>query len=308
MSSSLETYAHEPEETLDYTVDFADLFEDGETIALPHDDNVTVTVPDGLTLTGTPTVTDGTTVTAWITDGDEGTRYVLTYTVTSTLNRTYSRHITLNTVRHNDTGVTPELLVTADELRSYMSSIGLTADQAAGAQDALLNAQSELAGFLNRPLTPTTVADEVVVEGRNGFLFTRHTPVLSVASVTREHDGVALAASAYHVVNGLIRIRSPYSAPGMFVTWDALGGIPGRTDPVSYLVSYTASLPGFYPESLGALRGFIFRVATREVQNMHDDVLSVKDLNADDVTPVPPGPNEDDFKRVERWKRPVVAT
>lgn len=306
--SSLKTYAHAPTEVLDYTVDFASLLDDGESIATPYDANVTVTVPDGLTLEDT-VVVGGTAVTAWISGGAEGMRYVVTYTADTDANRTFTQSITLNTGIRNLTTETDQLLVSVDELRSYMSSIGLTADQAIGAQDVLFAVQSELQSYLNRPLVAVTVVDEPVAVGRNGFLFTRHSPVTAVSSIKRYPTLEVSPASTYQVVNGLIRLRHAYVAPGTFYGWDALHGPPGTLAPEEYLVSYTASLPAFYPESLGALKGFILRVAAREVENNHDDTLTPKDLTTkDDGKFTPPGPTDEDFKRVERWRRPVVAT
>lgn len=200
-------------------------------------------------------------------------------------------------------------LVEVEELRDYMSSIGLTASQVGGVEDVLANVESELASWLNRPLEPVTVVDEPVTVGRNGFLFTRHAPVTSVTTLKRYPTLEVSPASTYQVVNGLIRLRHAYVAPGSFMGWDALHGPPGSLAPEEYLVSYEASLTEFYPESLGALRGFIMRVAAREVENNHDDVLSAKDLTTtDDGKFTPPGPTDDDYKRVSRWQRPVVAT
>lgn len=65
-------------------------------------------------------------------------------------------------------------------------------------------------------------------------------------------------------------------------------------------VTYTAGLDG--PE-IPIFKLLILRAATREMQNMHDDVVGVKDLSARDVAPMVTGFTRDELRSVKRWKR-----
>ena len=47
----------------------------------------------------------------------------------------------------------------------------------------------------------------------------------------------------------------------------------------------------------------ILRAATREMQNMHDDVVGVKDLETRNVAPLETGFLEKELMAIRRWKR-----
>ena len=47
----------------------------------------------------------------------------------------------------------------------------------------------------------------------------------------------------------------------------------------------------------------ILRAATREMQNMHDDVVGVKDLNSRNVAPLETGFLEKELNAIRRWRR-----
>ena len=65
-------------------------------------------------------------------------------------------------------------------------------------------------------------------------------------------------------------------------------------------VTYTAGLDG---ASIPVFKLLILRAATREMQNMHDDVVGVKDLSARDVAPAVTGFTQEELRSVKRWKR-----
>lgn len=65
-------------------------------------------------------------------------------------------------------------------------------------------------------------------------------------------------------------------------------------------VTYTGGLDG---ENVGLFKLFILRAATREMQNMHDDVVGVKDLNPRNVAPLETGFTEKELLALRRYRR-----
>lgn len=65
-------------------------------------------------------------------------------------------------------------------------------------------------------------------------------------------------------------------------------------------VVYTGGLDG---EAIKMMKLFITRAATREMQNMHDDVVGVKDLTTRGVAPLETGFSERELLALRRWRR-----
>lgn len=65
-------------------------------------------------------------------------------------------------------------------------------------------------------------------------------------------------------------------------------------------VTYMGGLDG---ENLSLFKLFILRAATREMQNMHDDVVGVKDLNPRNVAPLETGFTEKELLALRRYRR-----
>jgi len=76
----------------------------------------------------------------------------------------------------------------------------------------------------------------------------------------------------------------------------------GADDKVT--ITYTA---GFVGTSIPVFRLMILRAATREMQNMHDDVVGIKDLNSRNVAPIETGFMEKELLAVKRYRRVRVA-
>lgn len=171
------------------------------------------------------------------------------------------------------------MIVSVDELRTYMSEITLTPDQRTAARLVIEGVQSEIETYLNRSIEPVT-RSEYLVSDHNGNVWPLHTPIVSVVSVTH-----ANAPLPFTLDDGLLAAGSPGSA----VVLTYVGGI-GEGHRAHY-----------------HLRLEVLRIAMREMQTRHDDTLSVKDLNTTDTTPLPIGLTEDDLKRIRRWKRRTIA-
>lgn len=65
-------------------------------------------------------------------------------------------------------------------------------------------------------------------------------------------------------------------------------------------VTYTGGLDG---DAISMFKLFILRAATREMQNMHDDVVGIKDLNPRSVAPLETGFTERELLALRRWRR-----
>jgi hypothetical protein len=73
-------------------------------------------------------------------------------------------------------------------------------------------------------------------------------------------------------------------------------GFPNDVIEVSYI-------GGLDPEAIKMFKLFILRAATREMQNMHDDVVGVKDLTTRNVAPLETGFSERELLALRRWRR-----
>lgn len=69
-------------------------------------------------------------------------------------------------------------------------------------------------------------------------------------------------------------------------------------------VTYEAGLDG---EAIPVFKLLILRAATREMQNMHDDVVGIKDLETRNVAPLETGFSERELLSVKKYKRSRVS-
>lgn len=203
------------------------------------------------------------------------------------------------------------MLVSVNDLITYMD-ISLTNRQRDAAEMVLLGLQSELEAYLRRPIEVAEFEETYIVSGefrsipQASFfydytldttgntlpymltpvtIYLRNSPVISVESVslrTPENTAVVQTVERDYIVQryGIDMYRA---MPNDEVT-----------------VTYTAGLDG---EQLHVFKLMILRAATREIQNMHDDVVGVKDLNPRGVAPVETGFLEKELLALRRWRR-----
>jgi len=69
-------------------------------------------------------------------------------------------------------------------------------------------------------------------------------------------------------------------------------------------ITYEAGLDG---DSIPVFKLLILRAATREMQNMHDDVVGIKDLEPRNVAPLETGFTDRELMSVKKYKRSRVA-
>jgi hypothetical protein len=210
------------------------------------------------------------------------------------------------------------MLVSVNDLQIYMD-VNFSNRQQDAAEFVLEGLQGELEAYLRRPVEPLEDIEEVhVIEASDigipasSFfysqsldtaqttiaeimqpLFTLHlrnTPVIEVSSVTvrqqMAEDAVEQVAERDYVVRrfgiDLYRARA-----NDIVTVTYSGGLAG--DGIPYFKS------------------LILRAATREMQNMHDDVVGVKDLSTRNVAPMETGFSERELMSVRRYRRFRIA-
>lgn len=207
------------------------------------------------------------------------------------------------------------MLVSVDELIKYMD-IKFTTRQEDAAGYVLEGLQHELETFLRRPIEVLEREEVHVVQGtmigmptssffydasldttlNTGFfmvqppvtVYLRNTPVVSVdeviltnpsGTVTVQEEGRDFVVQRY----GIDLFRA---YPNDKVTVTYAGGLDG--------------------EAITMFRLMILRAATREMQNMHDDVVGIKDLNTRNVAPLQTGFLDSELRTLKRYKRMMI--
>lgn len=197
--------------------------------------------------------------------------------------------------------------------------IRLSNRQEEAAEFVLEGLQSELEGYLRRPIEPTVFDETYVLESNHTgvpmssfftnessastdtvsmvsymqppqTVYLRNSPVIEVDEVTLKQQGSATVTTLTEGVDYVVR---RYGI-------DVFRGF--ANDIIN--VSYTAGLAG---EGIKVFKLMILRAATREMQNMHDDVVGIKDLETRNVAPLETGFLEKELLAVKRWRRSRVA-
>ena len=215
------------------------------------------------------------------------------------------------------------MLVTVNDLATYMD-VRFSLRQQDAAEMILAGLQSELELFLRRPIeiqefeeeyrlpsnqhgvpmgtflsidnsyyndsfTTTNPVDNMIYAEPPHMIYLRNAPVVNVSSVTVQP------------VNGTLRtltVNDDYVVHRFGIEY--FYGY--ENDLVT--VSYTAGVDG---AAVPAFKILIIRAASREMQNMHDDVVGVKDLNTRNVGPLITGFLDSELATVRKYKRNRVA-
>lgn len=212
-------------------------------------------------------------------------------------------------------------LVTAADLKTYMD-ISLTNRQMDAADMVLLGLQSELETYLRRPLEVTTFTETYVIPSSdtgipassffsndnpsgdsfyssqvessqmlepNQTVYLKNTPVVTVVTVTHKpYLGAVrtLIADQDYIVRGYgVEVFVAYANDTVTVTY--AGGINGT--------------------SIAAFKLIILRAASREMQNMHDDVVGLKDLETRNVAPLQTGFLESELMTLKRYRKNRIS-
>jgi len=214
------------------------------------------------------------------------------------------------------------MLVSVRDLMVYMD-ISFSNRQQDAAEFVLAGLQSELEAYLRRPIEPVEFVEEHRIDsGYTGVpmssflsvdkpwetsfnigntvsttvyaqppttIYLRNTPIVEVSEVKVKplYGEEVVLESAQQYVTRRYGIDYYYASSDDLVT-----------------ITYTAGLDG---ESIPVFKLMILRAATREVQNMHDDVVGIKDLNTRNVAPLTTGFLDTELAALRRYRRVRVA-
>jgi hypothetical protein len=206
-------------------------------------------------------------------------------------------------------------IVDVDDLRDYMSGIGLETSQWAAAEMVLDGVQHELELHINRPVQPTLVREWKSVQS-DGYVRLSVTPVHTIRSVVSAEGAVSPDGTAFTLSpldktdfenNYANKVPTAFNAyhpskGGLYLTdvgWGMLGTF--------VVVEYVGGYVGW---SDAAIRYKILEVAARIMTNNHDDTTSIADGVVRPASPDPVqarGWTEDELRRFDRIRRRVVV-
>jgi hypothetical protein len=203
------------------------------------------------------------------------------------------------------------MLVTIDELTAYMD-IKFSNRQTRAAGYVLEGLQSELESYLRRPIELGTftethiVPTEFVAIAGSSYLYDR---TIGTTDGPPYHSVPAVTVYARQSpINSLssISVTSPTGASvsvteGLDYVVQRYGVDlyrAGPNDTVTF--TYSAGLDG---SEIPVFRLLILRAASREMQNMHDDVVGLKDLETRNVAPLTTGFTPEELQSVRRYRR-----
>lgn len=213
-------------------------------------------------------------------------------------------------------------LITSNDIMTYMD-ITFSNVQEDAADIVIEGLQAELEAYLRRPLeqqefTETyrvpdygtglpsnayhynydsvNVSDTQIVSSGISYipvytLYLDNSPVVSVSSLTITRPSSIASVSVQTAEDDYI-VR-PYGVD----LYNA-----GANDKID--ITYTAGLDG---ASIKIFKLLMLRAAAREMQNMHDDVVGLKDLTTRNVAPLETGFSERELMSIKKYRRVRVS-
>lgn len=206
-------------------------------------------------------------------------------------------------------------LVTVEELRNYMD-IDFSNKQQQGAQVVLDGLQDELEWLLRRPVEVGEYTETWDVPSNQNPYALRapysYDSSLGGATYLSKNLGLVDIPFDLHLdqspivsIQSITRVRPQVADKVLIAGQEYLGTKWGAyvynvQAGDSITVEYTAGLNG---ENLPFLKLVLLRAAAREVQNLHDDVVGLKDLNTRNVAPLDVGFTDMEERRLDRYRR-----
>lgn len=214
------------------------------------------------------------------------------------------------------------MLVTVNDLVTYMD-ISLSLRQQDAADMVLAGLQSELEAYLRRPIEVQEFEEEHMLDSMHTGI-----PTSSFLTIERPYNdsfetGNPVMSNTYLEPPETVYLRNSPVVSVTSVVLEPLFGSPRtlevekdyvvRRYGIDYFygqpsdkltVTYMAGLDG---ANIPMFKLMILRAATREMQNMHDDVVGVKDLNTRNVAPLQTGFLDTELAAVRRYRRVRVA-
>jgi hypothetical protein len=208
------------------------------------------------------------------------------------------------------------MLVSVADLTKYMD-IRFSNRQEEAAEFVLEGLQSELESYLRRPIEPTEFTETYIMDSNyvgvptSSFFYNESLDTtFNTVTYFTPPTTVYLRNSPVVTVDSVV-VRQQTETVGKTLT-EGLDYTIRRygidvyrayaNDEVT--VNYTAGLDG---SAIKVFKIMILRAATREMQNMHDDVVGIKDLETRNVAPMETGFLEKELMAVKRWRRVRIA-
>lgn len=207
------------------------------------------------------------------------------------------------------------MLVSVDDLQTYMD-IKFSNRQYDAGEMVLAGLQSELESYLRRPIEVGSFVEDHVLESNYvGVPQTSFFYNYSLSTTQQSLDYLLPPVTVYLRNSPVIEVESvtitnqrgdvtPQEAGNDYVVrrWGVDLYRAFANDKVT--VEYTAGLDG---DAIPHFRLAILRAASREMQNLHDDVVGLKDLNTRNVAPLQTGFTRDELMGLKRWRRHRVV-
>jgi hypothetical protein len=211
------------------------------------------------------------------------------------------------------------MIVSVNDIKTYMD-IRLSTRQEDAAEMILAGLQSELEAFLRRPIEVSEFEEEHRLDAAHtgvpmGSFLTANDNTYNSSFTTSPRNDMTTWASpppAIYFRNTPIVSISEVKVKPLFgeekILVEENDYIPrkygidyyyGYTDDL-ITVTYTAGLDG---TTIPAMKLMILRAASREMQNMHDDVVAVKDLNTRNTGPLVTGFLDTELSSLRKYRR-----
>ena len=211
------------------------------------------------------------------------------------------------------------MIVSVNDIKTYMD-IRLSTRQEDTAEMILAGLQSELEAFLRRPIEVSEFEEEHRLDAAHtgvpmGTFLTANDNTYNSSFTTSPRNDMTTWATpppAIYFRNTPIVSISEVKVKPLFgeekILVEETDYIPRKYGIDYYFgysddlitVTYTAGLDG---TAIPAMKLMILRAASREMQNMHDDVVAVKDLNTRNTGPAITGFLDTELSSLRKYRR-----
>lgn len=186
-------------------------------------------------------------------------------------------------------------IVTAEQVRVYLSSPSWTGEQYASVDANCAQREGELAGWLRVPLTPEERTETVPVLA-SGLVATS-APIYQLFDIDNVASAGDVPPAGYVLARGYLRRPGATGASAR-----PFSPLAGDSSLAAVTVHYMA---GWGPHP--ALAGAIMTRVGAYALNKHDDTVMARNLDGDTPKPLRENWTEDDFAVLRAFRRPGVT-
>ncbi len=209
------------------------------------------------------------------------------------------------------------MLVTVNDLATFMD-IKFSLRQQDAVEFVLEGLEAEIEAYLGRPITVKEFTEEIRLDSNhvgipmasffyNTSLDTTMSPITYTQPPTTVYlrNSPVVSVESVTVTQAQTGVTQTMTANLDYVTRKfGIDLYRGFADDLVE-IEYTAGMDD--PSAAKLFKLMILRAATREVQNMHDDVVGVKDLEPRNVAPMETGFLESELAAMKVYKRVRVS-